>query len=439
MKFDIGYTDKAITPWGGMVLLRGMLDKIGFQQVVLGSPDLPVPGSNRGYHAITILESFIVSIWCGANRFLHTEVTRHDLALKDIFDWRIVLGQDTFKRFFSKFNQGMNHRVSDYFFGWIFSQLQFDNFVLDCDSSVVTRYGDQQGAKKGYNPGKRGRKSHHPLIAFIADIKLVANLWLRSGDTASSDGFLAFLEDTLAKLKGKIVSLIRLDSGFCSKEIIDYLEENKMDYIISARFYEPAQKLLASDLCWLPLDDGIEIAETQYQGASWQHSRRMVVIRQRIKERPKTTGKQLKLFKDDAYYRQYRYTAYLTNVKLPATEVWRLYRARADAENQIKELKYDFGFDSFTLNDFYATEAALIFTMIAYNLMAIFRLFIIKSEVQNRLSTLRFKTFAIGAYFENVDGRVILRLALYPQRRRWFETLWSRTNQFKTPAIFSNV
>lgn len=34
MKFDIGYTDKAITPWGGMVLLRGMLDKIGFQQVV---------------------------------------------------------------------------------------------------------------------------------------------------------------------------------------------------------------------------------------------------------------------------------------------------------------------------------------------------------------------------------------------------------------------
>lgn len=405
----------------------------------MGSPDLPVPGSNRGYHAITILESFIVSIWCGANRFLHTEVTRHDLALKDIFDWRIVLGQDTFKRFFSKFNQGMNHRVSDYFFGWIFSQLQFDNFVLDCDSSVVTRYGDQQGAKKGYNPGKRGRKSHHPLIAFIADIKLVANLWLRSGDPASSDGFLAFLEDTLAKLKGKIVSLIRLDSGFCSKEIIDYLEENKMDYIISARFYEPAQKLLASDLCWLPLDDGIEIAETQYQGASWQHSRRMVVIRQRIKERPKATGKQLKLFKDDAYYRQYRYTAYLTNVKLPATEVWRLYRARADAENQIKELKYDFGFDSFTLNDFYATEAALIFAMIAYNLMAIFRLFIIKSEVQNRLSTLRFKTFAIGAYFENVDGRVILRLALYPQRRRWFETLWSRTNQFKTPAISSNV
>lgn len=78
----------------------------------------------------------------------------------------------------------------------------------------------------------------------------------------------------------------------------------------------------------------------------------MVVIRQHIKDRPKATGKELKLFQDDAYYRQYRYTAYFTNIKLPAAEVWRLYRGRADAENQIKELKYDFGFDSFNLNDF---------------------------------------------------------------------------------------
>jgi hypothetical protein len=39
------------------------------------------------------------------------------------------------------------------------------------------------------------------LIAFIADVKLVANMWLRSGDTSSSTNFLSFLEDTLAKLK----------------------------------------------------------------------------------------------------------------------------------------------------------------------------------------------------------------------------------------------
>jgi IS4 transposase len=54
-------------------------------------------------------------------------------------------------------------------------------------------------------------------------------------------------------------------------------------------------------------------------------------------------------------------------MKLSAAKIWRSYRGRGEAENRIKELKYDFGFDSFNLKDFFATEAALTFAMIAYN------------------------------------------------------------------------
>ncbi|MFM7431263.1 MAG: transposase [Flammeovirgaceae bacterium] len=182
MEFEIGYTDKEITQWGGTVFMRQMLDKIGFRKVINAQADLPVPGSNRGYAASTIVEAFMVSIWCVANRFLHTEVTRHDNVLSKIFNWDRTPRQDTYKRFFSKFTQATNQRVSDYFYSWVFDNVKFDNFTLDCDSSVMTRYGAQQGSKKGYNPSKRGRPSHHPLIAFIADVKLVANMWLRSGD-----------------------------------------------------------------------------------------------------------------------------------------------------------------------------------------------------------------------------------------------------------------
>lgn len=52
----------------------------------------------------TIIEAFITSIWCGANRFLHTEVTRHDSVLGNMFDWQNTPGQDVYKRFFAKFN-----------------------------------------------------------------------------------------------------------------------------------------------------------------------------------------------------------------------------------------------------------------------------------------------------------------------------------------------
>jgi len=115
MEFDISYTNKEVTPCGGMVFLRQMLQKIGFRELIEKNVDLPQPGSNRGYETATIIESFITSIWCGANRFLHTEVTRHEEVLGKIFDWKATPGQDTYKRFFSKFTQAKNNSVSEYF------------------------------------------------------------------------------------------------------------------------------------------------------------------------------------------------------------------------------------------------------------------------------------------------------------------------------------
>jgi len=333
-EFDISYTSKVITPWGGMVFLKQMLQKIGFREQIANCEDLPQPGSNRGHKVTTIIEAFVTSIWCGANRFLHTEVTRHDIALGKIFDWEEIPAQDTYKRFFAKFDQATNQRVSDYFYSWIFDNFKFDNFTLDIDSSVMTRYGGQEGAKKGYNPAKRGRCSHHPLIAFIDDVKLVANMWLRSGDTSSSNNFLAFLEDTLSKLKNKTVSLIRLDSGFFQSNILDYLEEKKMNFIIAAKFTHPIQRVIQASSNWIVLDTGIEICEQFYKSDSWKTARRIIIVRQKIQDRPKVPGKQLSLFSEEEIYKSYRYSAYVTNMAFAPAEIWRLYRGRANAENR---------------------------------------------------------------------------------------------------------
>ena len=63
----------------------------------------------------TILEGFITSIWGGASLFLHTEVMRHDATLRKIFNLKSTTGQDTYKRFFSKFTQSTNQKGSDFF------------------------------------------------------------------------------------------------------------------------------------------------------------------------------------------------------------------------------------------------------------------------------------------------------------------------------------
>ena len=435
MDFQIGFTDREMTPWGGMALMKKMLDRCGIDDFI-STLGFPAPGSNRGYKAEQIIKSFLVSVWCGANRFLHTEVTRQDAVIRQIFDWDRMCGQDTYKRFFGKFTQGMNQRVFTLMYQWFFQGLQFDNYTLDVDSSVLTRYGDQDGARLGYNAQKPGRKSHHPLMAFVADCRMVANLWLRSGNAHSANNIFSFLEDTLHKLEGKKIGLLRGDSGFYGEGIFQYLEEREsaISYIIAARLYAPVQRQISQQRVWLNLGDGVEVGETSYLGANSSKIRRMVMVRQQIQERPKATGKQLRLFHDSETYNHYRYHCFITNLTLPAQQIWNLYKQRGDAENRIKELKYDFGFDSFNIDNFYGTEAALNMVMLAYNLMSLFRQSILGSKVQHKLSTLRYRLFVMGGYMVKDGNRRILKLSLAMKRREWFLGLWDKTSLFSLPV-----
>ena len=179
------YSDNLVTPWGGMQEMKMLLDKTGISKKLL-ELGLPQGKSNNSIDSISIIESFWVSIWIGCFRFSHTAVVRLDEVLRQIFGWERVASGTTFGRFFKKFSPSLNHSLFIELNSWFFEQLQFDNYTLDVDSSVITRYGEQEGSKKGYNPAKRGRNSHHPLFAFVNDIRMVANCWNRSGNTGSS-------------------------------------------------------------------------------------------------------------------------------------------------------------------------------------------------------------------------------------------------------------
>ena len=205
---------------------------------------------------------------------------------------------------------------------------------------------------------------------------------------------------------------------------MNYLENRKLNYIIAAKFTHPIQHLVDRQDFWLKVDDGIEICDKTYQSNSWEKSRRIVIVRQKIAERPNAAGRMLSLFPEDEIHRNYRYSAYFTNAEYSAVDVWRTYRARGDAENRIKELKLDFGAGSFNLKKFFPTEAALIFAMVAYNLMSIFRIFVLQEKTQKTLSSLRYRTFAISAYFEKTNDTLKLKIALKKKRRKWFAGLW---------------
>lgn len=423
------FTDKLVTPWGGMRMMKEFLDRIKIREMLLAS-GLPQPGSNRGYDPIEVVESFWVCVWIGGLRFTHTAMVRFDEALKQIFGWKNVASISTYTRFFRKFSRVDVDKVFGNMNRLFFNQIPSRSLTLDLDSSVVTRYGKQEGSLVGYNPNKPGRPSHHPIMAFIADIRMVAHSWLRSGNAGTANGVKNFLDETLDILANHRIGLIRADAGFFDGNFMSHIEGKGLNYIIAARMNPVLKNRINGLTGWIRVDGGIEAHEFSYQAYPWDKERRIVVVRQDVEQRPNAGGKYL--FEMKAY----RYQAWVTMLTLPPAEVWRLYRQRADSENRIEELKYDFGLNGFCLNDFYATEAAFRMIIMGYNIISLFRQLILKWPAQPRLQTIRFKCFAIGSWIGKKYRKRVLKVSLSVKRRPWFEGLFSKLIDFSPPFRF---
>ena len=93
------------------------------------------------------------------------------------------------------------------------------------------------------------RNSHHPLLTFALDIRMIANYWLRPGNAADSTNYLSFLEDILDKLSNKKVRLIRMDNGFFSNDIMAHIEDRKLSYIIACRINNRIKSTIAIKKC----------------------------------------------------------------------------------------------------------------------------------------------------------------------------------------------
>lgn len=106
-------------------------------------------------------------------------------------------------------------------------------------------------------------------------------------------------------------------------------------------------------------------------------------------------------------------------------------------QKRIKGLKYDLGTDYCNMKNFRATETAMNFVMIGYNLVSLFRQVVLGVRVQPILKTIPHKVFAVGGYVTREVNTHILKLSMAMQRREWFSGLWAVLKSFDLPATFS--
>jgi hypothetical protein len=322
-------------------------------------------------------------------------------------------------RFFGKFRQRHNEGLRTAAVGLVGQLIEAERITEDTlilDSTVCERYGAQEGARKGYNPKKPGRPSHHPLKAGLGS-GYVVNLWNRRGDTHTAHQCVAFYEQTCRGLPRALrIRWTLADSGFGEEGFLEHLEGKKRWYVIALRLTAYVLSAIRSLRDWNVLEPGLEVAQVTVALSTWKKARRLIVIRQHVPTRPKASGKQPLLFRELEEHREYRYSVLVTNeTTLPSEEIWRTYRPRANEENCIKELKEGYGWHEFNVHSFWGTEAAmLLIGMVCYNLVHHLNRQVLKTAEEGvaRLKTLRLKVLAIPALYGSGGRRPTLRLGI---------------------------
>jgi len=399
-------TKRAVTPFGGIAVFLLYLEKIGMVKAI--RQHMPICWKSPNHiDPSSTFTAFLVSVLVGARRFAHANMLRGDRALHALLGMDRFPTDDTIRNLFRRFGMGQVQRLFEPLAEWQMERLpqRPEGYTLDLDSTVLERYGKQEGSLKGHNPRKHGRPSHHPLLAVLGEAHFLLHGWLRSGNCGTSRGVEEFLKEALALwgLREKI-RLLRADSGFFDDKLLSFLEQRLLPYIVVARLTRWVKHAAQRVERWTILDDDYAVGEFRLQLQGWSTERRFVVIRERVREGRDSVGRKL------IEVPGYTFRVFVTSCGAAPQEIWRDYNRRADMENRIAELKHDLGADGFCMKQFFATEAAFRAVLLLFNLLAEFQR-AAGLPVYRQPATLRTQILTCGAILGRAGRRLVIHLS----------------------------
>ena len=420
-ELPIEYTAKPLSGWGGLALFFEYIEQIGFVGTIRNALTNSKVSHNQ-VESVDVVRTFLATVLVGGNRFAHVQRICRDEVIRQIVGAKRLGSEDTVRRFFLALSRSESEDAYTVLQRFTSEMLghSFSEDVLDLDSTILERYGHQEGVGKGYHASRRGQTSHHPLLGMLAKSKHIPLVWLRAGGASTLRGAAQFVQELLARLPaGFRITAVRADSGFHTEENVRLLEEKGLPYIIPIRMHPPMRRFVAGIAreCWQRLDDDHEIADVRYAAPGWACARRVLAMRRAI-----WSDEKGRLFEVPSY----ETSALVTTLRLPAAECSRFYDQRGECENTIKEFKNDFGARGFSLHSFNSTETTFRLISVLYNLVTEFKRHVLQNTSLT-LNTIRSRVFVLGAALGRSARKIILRLGLrHPETA--FEPFLQRAN-----------
>ncbi len=232
---------------------------------------------------------------------------------------------------------------------------------------------------------------------------------LRAGNAAGKQGCLSIVKRLLPRLRKafpKAVIRIRLDAGFSGPELYEFFESERLEYVV-CRGKNPVLQRFAEPLM-VPIREAINADETpaaaygecRYKARSWNRERR-VIIKADVACHPSREPKDNPRF-------------IVTNLKTSPKFIYKkVYCARGDIENRIKELKDGLEIDRTSCTSFKANQLRVLMTAAAYVLMQELRLHARRTGcARAQVNTLRLRLLKLGVWIESSVRRIVMHLPM---------------------------
>lgn len=317
-----------LTDGAGLLLVRKLWDRMGLG-VWIDQHAEAVGGDFR--------PSLMVELWIALA--LYGGRSMDDLprlakrGVRRLFGWKSVPVATTYGRWLRRAGEELTKHLDALLWQVVLMHWKVRGVprevMLVLDSHVAVRYGQKQaGAEKGYNPKKAGRRSHHPLVAFLGETGDCLGVRWRSGNAHTAEGAREWIEELVKRLRAAGVERItvRLDKGFFSKAMVETLQHLEVEYVLKVPAYKWVRALLG------PLRQSKK-DERLWTGSASLYGARLLGVEQR--RELKSEDGELELGAVQVEKRAY----VLTSVPgLHAVSAWRLYNRGTVIESRIKEL-----------------------------------------------------------------------------------------------------
>ena len=281
--------------------------------------------------------------------------------------------------------------------------------TIDLDPTDDLTHGAQQLT---FFNGHYGGWCYLPMLGFLsfdreAEQYLCAAV-LRPGKAVAADGTLGLLCRLLPLLRAAFPQarfLVRLDGGFATPEIFDFLDaEPRLDYVVAMAKNAVLQRHAESamQVARAQSEVGGETAhvytDTRYAAGTWDHERRVVIKAEVVRLGDREP-------RDNPRF-------VVTNLRQTPRFIYeKVYCARGDIENRIKELLDGLQIDRTSCCLFSANQLRVFLTAAAYVLMQELRLRAARTAcARSQVTWLRDRLLKLGVHVVRSVRRVVLHL-----------------------------